>query len=216
MGNEKLTELKDGVKAAIADRDDEIKRLRDDGLTLAAIAKIYGLTRSRVQQIVTCGPPKPSYVYRCYDDRGVLLYVGCTQSPDIRAATHRRRTKWFNDAIAIIYERYPCREDGLNAERSAIESENPLHNVSHSADKSKRRITTWNSVMTEHCPKMIADLVARGYTIKTLAKELGVTQKVIVEMENKTTSRGAHRAGFDLYKLHKKAMRKYPHVDTAA
>ena len=85
MGNEKLTELKDGVKAAIADRDDEIKRLRDDGLTLAAIAKIYGLTRSRVQQIVTCGPPKPSYVYRCYDDRGVLLYVGCTQSPDIRA-----------------------------------------------------------------------------------------------------------------------------------
>ena len=33
-------------------RDDEIRRLREDGKTLAEIGKLYGLTRARIWQIV--------------------------------------------------------------------------------------------------------------------------------------------------------------------
>jgi DNA-directed RNA polymerase sigma subunit (sigma70/sigma32) len=36
----------------IRDRNNEIKRLRQDGWTLQRIADKYGLTRARVQQIV--------------------------------------------------------------------------------------------------------------------------------------------------------------------
>ena len=204
------------MQSAMMVRDDEMRRLRDNGETLQAIASRYGLTRARVQQIVACGPPKPAYVYRCYNDCGVLLYVGCTQNPDIRAAAHKAKTKWFRDAIAVIYERYPCKEAGLKAERSAIESENPLHNVTHSTDKSRRRNTIYKSIWTEHCPKLIADIVARGYTSKMIAKELGVTQKTIIDMEKKHLSRGAHSAGPALAALHRKVLRKYPRINDAA
>lgn len=216
MENEKLNEMKDGVKAAMSDRDDAIKSLRDGGLTLATIAEKYGLTRSRVQQIVMCGPPKPSYVYRCYDDCGVLLYVGCTQNPTERDASHWYQTKWFDESVAIIYERYPCLEDGRNAERLAIVSENPMRNIDHSTDKSRRIKRIYKTV--EHFPKKIADIVdwpslmgdmmARGYSMTWIASELDVAPATIRALRDGRNLQPQYPTGVALVALHKKIMRR--------
>ena len=45
--NERMSKL-----IEIRDRNNEMKRLRQDGWTLQKIADKYGLTRARVQQIV--------------------------------------------------------------------------------------------------------------------------------------------------------------------
>ncbi len=56
----------------LAERDREIRKLREEGLTMPAIAKKFGLTKQRVEQILkhrktrSGAPADKSWQYRCF------------------------------------------------------------------------------------------------------------------------------------------------------
>lgn len=71
----------------------------------------------------------PHYVYRCFDAKGRLLYVGCTYNPVARPKQHRAEKRVWVDMVArTTWTVWPDRRKALDMERLAIETENPIHN----------------------------------------------------------------------------------------
>jgi predicted GIY-YIG superfamily endonuclease len=75
---------------------------------------------------------KPHVLYRAFDAKGQLLYVGITMNPGSRFAQHSEKKPWWVDVADIRVEQFASRDEVLTAEREAIKSELPLHNVAHS------------------------------------------------------------------------------------
>lgn len=71
----------------------------------------------------------PHWVYRIYDTEGVLLYIGCTNSPVSRISGHRHSQTWGDQIAHVRYTVFPNRRKALDVERAAIWYENPLHNI---------------------------------------------------------------------------------------
>lgn len=69
------------------------------------------------------------YVYRYYDADDVLLYIGFTSDPHTRWRQHQRNSAWAKDAATVRVERYAYEDLARSAERAAIWSESPLHNI---------------------------------------------------------------------------------------
>lgn len=68
-------------------------------------------------------------LYRAFDASGNLLYVGIARYWPRRIAQHAKFSHWFVEAASFTFETYANRGDVLRAERAAIESEKPRHNV---------------------------------------------------------------------------------------
>ena len=82
------------------------------------------------------------HLYRHFDERENLLYVGVSLSTIQRLAQHRYHSHWFNSISKVTIEQFPSREEALEAERTAIQKEEPLHNVAlKNHYNSKMRIT---------------------------------------------------------------------------
>jgi len=73
------------------------------------------------------------YVYRFFDAGGQLLYVGVTTDPHSRWLQHRRRSAWASAAETVSLEKYAYEDLALDAERIAIRTEQPLHNIRSTA-----------------------------------------------------------------------------------
>lgn len=73
-----------------------------------------------------CGRP---CLYRMYRADGRLLYIGMTTDLPTRMYMHKRGTPWFQDVARFVFRLYPSRRAVLDAERAAIKSEHPLHNI---------------------------------------------------------------------------------------
>lgn len=74
---------------------------------------------------------QPHALYRFYDEAGQLLYVGITLDPGGRWKTHSKDKPWWGDVARVTVETHPDRPTVLEAERTAIIAEQPLHNVQH-------------------------------------------------------------------------------------
>lgn len=72
----------------------------------------------------------PHQLYRHFDADGELLYVGISLSAVVRLAAHRSSSAWFNKIARIDIVSLPSRAAALSAEWSAIQTENPKHNIS--------------------------------------------------------------------------------------
>lgn len=68
-------------------------------------------------------------VYRHYDADGRLLYVGAARSFGNRTQTHMREAAWVALSVRAEATFYPTREEALDAEMAAIQSEAPLYNL---------------------------------------------------------------------------------------
>ena len=69
------------------------------------------------------------HLYRHFDERGNLLYVGVSLSTIQRLSQHKHQSHWFNSISQVTIEQFSSREEALNAERTAIQKEEPLHNL---------------------------------------------------------------------------------------
>lgn len=67
-------------------------------------------------------------VYRCWDAGGQLLYIGMTNSWRQRAYHHRRDTPWWSAVTRVTFAHYPNRAMAIEQERTAIWTENAVHN----------------------------------------------------------------------------------------
>lgn len=70
---------------------------------------------------------RPHYLYRIYSGE-VLLYVGVSVDPEGRMVKHRLKP-WWPQVTTIKVQRRDSREDALLAERQAISTEAPIHNI---------------------------------------------------------------------------------------
>lgn len=132
----------------------DVKEARKHGLTLLAVcgAKYVPHRRGVNSDLPSCaeceaidgplprerstrarrpGDESPHYVYRHYNDDGVLLYVGCTYDPRTRRAGHKQSSWWFPQRATTRLTVYPNRLHALRVEREVIGSEHPLWNVRH-------------------------------------------------------------------------------------
>ncbi len=66
-------------------------------------------------------------LYRLYDERSVLLYVGITEELPKRLLRHSERL-WWPEVHSLRLEAYESRTQALRAESRAIAVEGPLHN----------------------------------------------------------------------------------------
>lgn len=71
-------------------------------------------------------------LYRHFNAAGDLLYVGISLNAVARLCQHRQAAPWFPDIARVEIEWLPTREAALDAEKAAIRSERPLHNVIYS------------------------------------------------------------------------------------
>lgn len=72
---------------------------------------------------------QPGFVYRAFDDRGDLIYVGCTITPGSRFAFHQGQAAWWQDVATITLEKCPSREAALDREGEVILAERPRLNI---------------------------------------------------------------------------------------
>jgi hypothetical protein len=80
---------------------------------------------------------KPTDLYRHWDKDGRLLYVGISLSATQRLAAHMHGSHWSDSIASVTIDRYPDRMAALHAEREAIETEGPLHNLMHNPAKKR-------------------------------------------------------------------------------
>lgn len=94
--------------------------------------------------------PRTCALYRFFDADDALLYVGITVNLPIRLRAHAHKG-WHAETRRITVDWFDTEDAAREAERQAIRSERPLHNVQQSA-------TAWEeAVAAGH----IAELVER-------------------------------------------------------
>jgi hypothetical protein len=81
----------------------------------------------------------PTALYRYFDDKDRLLYVGITDSLSSREHGHIRSSLWMQLVASSTVERHAVREDALVAERTAIKTERPLFNRQYNDTPDARR-----------------------------------------------------------------------------
>jgi len=72
---------------------------------------------------------KRTALYRHWDAEGQLLYVGISLSAVQRLAQHKAGSHWSDSINKVTIEYFENREAAHAAERAAVQSENPLHNI---------------------------------------------------------------------------------------
>ena len=74
-------------------------------------------------------------LYRHYSGRSPraprrsLLYVGITSNPKRRSSQHKVSKPWYGDVKHTKMKQYKTREAAAAAERKAIRSKRPKHNI---------------------------------------------------------------------------------------
>ncbi|WP_136244883.1 GIY-YIG nuclease family protein [Mycobacterium intracellulare] len=67
-------------------------------------------------------------LYRFYNAREELLYIGITRHPMARFRSHQKDKTWWPEVAAITVENHASRNQLMIAERRAIMAEKPLYN----------------------------------------------------------------------------------------
>ena len=73
------------------------------------------------------------HLYRHFDKDGALLYIGISFSAVVRLAQHKEHAHWFDKIAKVEVLNYATKQDALEAERHAIETEKPLYNKTFNA-----------------------------------------------------------------------------------
>lgn len=69
-----------------------------------------------------------TFVYRAYNKKGTLIYVGITCDIGRRIAQHKADKPWWNKVEKIIIRKYRSRPEAERIERQAILKYNPIYN----------------------------------------------------------------------------------------
>lgn len=73
----------------------------------------------------------PTSLYRLWDDRGRLLYVGITKDVNRRFREHGKFSAWWPEVAWHGVQTLPTRIEASVAERLAIQTELPIYNQKH-------------------------------------------------------------------------------------
>ena len=79
-------------------------------------------------------------LYRAFDDRDRLLYVGVSDVEFTRLAQHGGSSQWAVYCVKLTFQRCLTREEAEEAERTAIADEDPVFNYQ---GRPTRRFLQW-------------------------------------------------------------------------
>ena len=81
----------------------------------------------------------PTSLYRYYDDRGALIYVGITGRGIARNEEHNKSKAWWPFVAHQDVQHFPSREAALAAERAAVLANEPPFNTQHNRNHKQVR-----------------------------------------------------------------------------
>ena len=114
-------------------------------------------------------------LYRHFNVDGVLLYVGVSLSAIHRLSQHADHSKWYNEISKVEMEHFCDRPSAMVAERKAVISEGPLHNIHH---KKKPNKTRYQEYAEQSRDDMTGRVVFQPvYTLDEVAYVLGGIRK---------------------------------------
>lgn len=70
-----------------------------------------------------------TYLYRCFDREGQLLYVGVADDVERRKRQHAGEKYWWHDVARVTKMAFPRRIEALWAEWAVITTCAPLYNA---------------------------------------------------------------------------------------
>lgn len=73
-------------------------------------------------------------LYRAYDDKEKLLYVGQSISVMNRLKQHMKSSEWSGIVNNITLQRFKNQRQLSRAELKAIEEEKPVYNIAHNSN----------------------------------------------------------------------------------
>lgn len=79
----------------------------------------------------TASPGEPYILYRYYDERDILIYIGISGGFISRQRTHMTKSRWMPLAVRSTIQRCDTVGELEEAERVAIATERPIFNVQH-------------------------------------------------------------------------------------
>lgn len=74
-------------------------------------------------------------LYRLSDTAGRLLYIGVADQWTRRVQDHAQSKPWWKEVATTTVEHFPTREAALAAEKVAIQTERPIHNIIHNGKR---------------------------------------------------------------------------------
>jgi len=77
-------------------------------------------------------------LYRHFDASGLLLYIGISLNPFQRTTKHRA-SEWFGEIASITLQHFPSQAAAEEAERLAIQTENPKYNKQRAKPHTRER-----------------------------------------------------------------------------
>ncbi|WP_146159639.1 hypothetical protein [Allonocardiopsis opalescens] len=104
---------------------------------------------------------KETILYRYYDDKDVLLYVGVSANMPGRLEGHEDDSTWMDFAARSTLEHFTDRADAEAAEITAIETDRPIFNILHNENPDRvRRIVDY--LIDRDRRDLLVPLISRG------------------------------------------------------
>ena len=123
-------------------------------------------------------------LYRHFDSESVLLYVGVSLSALQRLGQHATNSHWFNSIAKVTIEKFESRKDALQAEKNAIASESPLHNILLKPKRQTKAQAILEQMADESRDQLVKRTVEFGplYTEETAAEYLAISVRLLRKM----------------------------------
>lgn len=115
-----------------------------------------------------------TYVYKHFDKKGTLLYVGIADDVQKRTAQHLKRSPWAASIASTTSKPYGTRIKAAIAELQAIDREKPLYNVI--PGRERRRKIEHPVMMTTRVPAQLLKRVVAACETKKIRRSVFVRQ----------------------------------------
>lgn len=115
-------------------------------------------------------------VYRLFDASDVLLYIGVTDNPDRRFASHEALKPWWPDVARKAIEWHDTRDLAEAAEDEAIQAEHALYNVARSPWAPKPRELGDDEVLIGAARANLSEVVGRVRLLRKVVIIAGPTR----------------------------------------
>lgn len=83
-------------------------------------------------------------LYKFYNEKKELLYVGITSQKDDRWSQHKASKPWWKQHKYVVSEHFDTREEALIAEEHSIKVEMPKYNIKHNEQNLDFVVTAFN------------------------------------------------------------------------
>ena len=130
-----IQELREAKGMALAQGDRKAIKLASKALAELGAHEFTEQEAAEIDLIVQDDCVKTA-LYRHYDKYGALLYIGVSLHAVQRLIDHRDKSHWYEDITRIEVQWYLSRSEAYAAEKHAIKTEKPKHNIVYNGNAS--------------------------------------------------------------------------------